>query len=443
MTGAFWRSVFAVALFALHPLRVESVAWAAERKDVLSSFFLMITIWAYIRYVEHPAIKKYIIVILFFIMGLMSKPMVVTLPFVLILLDYWPLGRLGAGIPESVSIGRRDERKFEPKGASIYYLIIEKAPLFILTLALCITTIIINKSSGAIVSFESIPLKFRIANTFISYVNYIWKMVWPRNLSVFYPHAINTIPMWTIAGSALLLLCISLFSISKMRSHPYVIVGWLWYVGTLIPVIGLIQSGTQAMADRFTYIPMIGLYVIVSWGIYDLLRKWQYHKILLSISGSVVILAIMICTWFQASYWQNSIILFRHAIDVTQNNARAHHLIGNVLTQKGKLINAISHFSEALKIMPDNLKIHNDMAVALGKQSRYDKALAHLAEALRINPDYAEAYYNFGVLLARQKKYEEAIKYYTKAVNLKPDYKEARHNLRATLRKAKNNIWKK
>ena len=267
MTGALWKSAFVAALFALHPLHVESVVWVAERKDVLSTFFFMLTLWSYTRYVERTNLYNYLMVLLFFMLGLMTKPMLVTLPFVFLLLDYWPLQRFCFG--SSDSNGQR----------SFYWgLVWEKMPLFILSSASSVVTYLVQKSSGAVNSLAAIPFHVRIANALLSYVSYIEKMLWPEHLAVLYPYP-NVILPWKIVCAGLLLMMISVFIFRRLRSKPYLAVGWLWYLGTLVPVIGIVQVGAQAMADRYTYVPLIGIFFIAAWGGADLVTKWRFRKI--------------------------------------------------------------------------------------------------------------------------------------------------------------------
>ncbi|MBL7207805.1 MAG: glycosyltransferase family 39 protein, partial [Desulfobacterales bacterium] len=302
MTGAFWKSAFVAALFALHPLHVESVAWAAERKDVLSAFFWMLTMGSYIRYVERPGTNRYLLVLLFFALGLMAKPMLITLPFVLLLLDYWPLGRFHVRKPEAAQPSeekpqkdtkskKRKSRKRLAKNAvqakkttgSDYQwslalsLLWEKIPLFVLAAASSVVTFFVQQSGGAVRSLDALPLFVRISNALVSYISYIVKMILPHNMAILYPHP-KDFSIWQVAGACLLLACISFIAIRSMKRYPYFAVGWLWYLGTLVPVIGLVQVGLQSMADRYTYIPLTGIFIIIAWGISDLAAKWCYKK---------------------------------------------------------------------------------------------------------------------------------------------------------------------
>jgi tetratricopeptide (TPR) repeat protein len=429
MTGGLWRSAFVAALFALHPLHVESVAWVAERKDVLSTFFWMLTVWTYIRYVERQKLNRYLLVLLFFTLGLLSKPMLVTLPFVLLLLDYWPLRRFQFGqssgnskSPTSKSINPSNQRSM------VLRLVQEKAPFFILCAISSILTIFAQQKGGAVISLENYPIESRITNALVSYVSYIEKMIWPRYLAIFYPHQ-EILPIWKIAGSGLLLVGISVLVIRAVRKHPYLGVGWCWYLGTLIPMIGLVQVGEQAMADRYTYVPLIGLFIMIAWSIPDILAGWRFRKVVLFISTGLLLSLLMIVTNLQVKHWQNDITLFEHTLAATSNNFIIHYNIGLVLDRQGKTQEAIAHYAEALRIKPDFVRAHNNLGLVLAGQGKTQEAVAHYAEALRIKPDYAQAHNNLGVVLAGQGKTQEAVAHYAEALRIKPDYAEAHNNL--------------
>jgi hypothetical protein len=290
MTSATWRSAFVAAAFAIHPLHIESVAWVSERKDVLSGLFFMLTIIAYIRYAERPTIAKYLAVVLFFVLGLMSKPMLVTLPFVLLLLDYWPLQRLRWNYTD-------------------WKLAVEKIPLFILAACSSVITLIIQRGTGAVIALERYPLDIRICNAIVSYPGYIAKMFYPVRLAILYPLQPYNIPRWQPIIYLLILIIITA-AIYAARRRGYLPVGWLWYVGTLIPVIGLVQVGSQAMADRYTYLPSIGIFIIVGWGAAELATKVPLRRIILGILGVTVVIAMLICTRLQLRYWRNSITVY-------------------------------------------------------------------------------------------------------------------------------------
>jgi len=397
MTGAWWRSAFVAALFALHPLHVESVAWVAERKDVLSTFFWLLTMWVYAHYAERPTFDRYLLVLLSFALGLMAKPMLVTLPFVLLLVDYWPLGRLQLG--QSCNDGNLRIKK-----SSAFRVVWEKIPFFVLAAMSGVLTLLAQQKAGALRTLDIIPLKIRTANALVSYISYIGKMIWPHNLAVFYPHP-GIVPMWQAVGAGLSLICLCVLSVMFVRAgrrFPHLAVGWLWYLGTLVPVIGLVQVGSQAMADRYTYVPLIGLFIMISWGFYDLVRGWKNRRMVLAISTGVVLLALMACTWSQVRLWKNSTLLFKHALNVTDNNYKARNLLGIASERQGRLKEALRHYSEALRIKPEYADAHNNQGVALARQGRLKEAISHFSEALRIKPDYVDAHNNLGVALEQQ-----------------------------------------
>jgi tetratricopeptide (TPR) repeat protein len=470
ITGNIWLSAFVAAAFALHPLRVESVAWLAERKDVLSAFFWMLTMWAYVRYIEHPEVGRYLPIVVFFVLGLMAKPMLVTLPFILLLLDYWPLGRFQfehrnktKDLPDSLSA----EKIY--KKSSPWPLLKEKIPLFILALVWSVITFIVHQSHGALKLTRILPLKFRVANAFVSYMKYIGKMVWPSRLAVLYPHTYDRISMWQVVVSGLLLFAISFWVIRSARSRRFLPMGWLWYLVTLVPVIGLVQTGSHAMADRFTYLPSIGIFIMTAWGASELLSKWTNRKVILGGLAMMILLASSICTRLQLRYWRNSITLFEHTLAVTSNNsvihdnlgltlqsqgkfdeaiehhrralqidpycAGTHFNLGQALNSLGKFEEAITHFTEALRINPNFSEVHSELAYALASRGRLDEAIPHFIEALRFEPDNAEVHVNFGLALARQGKLDEAVMHFTEALRIKPNYADAHSNLGYALAK--------
>ena len=415
MTGEIWKSGFVAALFALHPLHVESVAWIAERKDVLSTFFFMLTILAYVFYVEKPVLRRYLFVFFFFVFGLLSKTMLVTLPFLLLLLDYWPLSRF--------------EFKSKAKNFKVpLHLIWEKVPLFALTALSSIVTFFAEKHGKSVSSLEIFPIKTRIANTFVSYVSYIGKMIWSLNLAVFYPYP-EIFPIWQVMGSLLLLVCISFLVIRHARSLPYLPVGWLWYLGTLVPVIGLVQIGSQSMADRYTYVSLIGLFIMIAWGVPDILKRWRYQRIVLSVSLGIILLLLMIFTWYQTINWKNSITLFEHALKVTTRNNIAHNNLGTALAREGKLEEAIYQFREALKGKPDFSDAHYNLGTALGILGNHEEAVYHLREALKGETGLSEVHNKIGRLLSQQKKFNEAIYHFQKALEINPDFANAHNNI--------------
>ena len=415
MTGDLWPCVFVAAMFALHPLHVESVAWVSERKDVLSAFFWMLTMYAYIRYTERPGIALYLTVLVFFVLGLMSKPMLVTLPFVLLLLDYWPLRRLQFRGADQISI--------QP-GTTLTHIILEKVPLLALSSASCIVTYHFQQVGGALRSFERYPLYERAANAFAAYIGYIIKTLWPFKLSPFYPYP-DSFPFWKMFCSVILLACITYFAVRSIKHHPFFAVGWLWYMGTLVPVIGLVQVGSQAMADRYTYIPLIGIFILIAWGVPDFLRKIRYKKIFLSILFLAPVLILIPFTWIQVQHWKNGIDLFQHALDVTADNYLAHNNLASTLLKQGKIEEAIEHFSKALKINPNIPEPHCGLGLAFGMQGDIDREISHLSDALKIDPWEKENHMALGAAFFKKGNIEKGIHHLNKALMIDPDIAKA------------------
>ena len=406
MTHAVWRSAFVAAVFAIHPLRVESVAWIAERKDVLSGVFFMLTLLAYVYYVRLPDVRRYLIVASLFACGLMSKPMLVTLPFVLLLLDYWPLDRI--------------------KG-QLWKRLAEKIPLLALSAVSSITTFLVQK--GAVGRTEELPVLERINNAVVSYVLYVWQMLWPVNLAVFYPHPENRLLLWEIFSSLLLLLCITAVAIALRQKRPYLIMGWLWYLGMLVPVIGLVQVGWQGRADRYTYLPQIGLYISITWAVADLTSLWRRQRTILSAAAILVIGALSLCAWVQTSYWRDSETLFRHALSVTTNNDVAENNLGIVFLGKGKLDEAISFLQSAADLRPDNSPAHENLAKALLQKGRVADALVHYRKLLELQPDNIEVHNIVGTVLAQQGRVREGAEEWQKVLMIEPDNGNAMSNL--------------
>ncbi len=414
MTGALWKSAFVGALFALHPLHVESVAWVAERKDVLSAFFWILTLWGYVCYVHRQGVGRYMLVLLFFILGLMSKPMIVTLPFVLILMDYWPLNRF----------------RLPHQGCG--HLILEKVPLFVLSTASCFMTFVAQRGGGAVGSLELYPLSIRIENALVSYVAYITKMVWPYDLAVLYPHP-QTLPWWQVAGAGILLILIFLIIFKTMKQRPYLAVGWLWYVGGLVPVIGIVQVGSQAMADRYTYIPLIGLFIIIAWGIPELVEQWRSKRKGLTLIATMTLLILTTNTCLQIRHWADSITLFGHALHVTENNYYMHNNFGLALATQGRTKEAIKHYSESLRLAPMYDLAHCNLGIALISEGEFPAASIHFSEALRIDPKNTDALNGLGIVHGNQGKPGKAIEYFSKALKIDPSHAYAHHNLKAAL----------
>jgi Flp pilus assembly protein TadD len=438
-TGASLRSGFVAALFAVHPLHVESVAWIAERKDVLCTLFWLLTMWTYIYYVEKPRLHRYLLTLLTLGLGLMAKPMLVTLPFVLLLLDYWPLGRFQAGPAGSndqgqVQVPLSSAKTRMPSSRLIW----EKAPFFVVSLASCVVTFLVQQKGGAVETVEAFPLTVRIGNALVSYISYMGKMIWPQSLAVFYPHPGTSLPGWQAVAAGLLLIFITIGVILAGRKRAYLTVGWLWYLGTLVPVIGLVQVGAQALADRYTYVPLIGLFIMISWFIPDLLAGWRHRGIVLGGAAVTVISALMVCTWMQLQHWKNDRTLFEHALKVTANNYLAHDSLGNALAEQGKLDQAITQYNAALRIKPNSLNTHNNLGVAFLEGGDIDQAITHYNAALRLKSDSAETHNNLGVAFFSIGQLNEAISHYLTALKLDPNFGKAHNNLgNALARKGK------
>ncbi|MGA2914841.1 MAG: tetratricopeptide repeat protein [Sedimentisphaerales bacterium] len=414
MTNAIWQSAFVAALFVLHPLHVESVAWVSERKDVLSTFFWLLTMWAYVRYAGRGKISNYLLVVIFFVFGLLSKPMVVTLPFVLLLLDYWPLQRLNTK-------------------RSLPHLLIEKIPLFVIAATSCIITLIVQRESKAVMNLAEFPLKIRIYNTFSSYIQYIIKMIWPAKLAMFYPHFGQNVSILFIVISALILAAVTIFVLLFSKNHRYLGTGWFWYLGTLVPVIGIVQVGSQAMADRYTYITLTGLFIIIVWGISELSEKWPYRKNVLWASSLIVLSVLAVCSFIQQGYWKNTITLCEHALKVTDNNFQAHFSLAGKLIEEGRIEEAIRHSGEAVRIVPDYVEPIITLANALQMSGRIDEAIHYYERALKIAPGSADVYLNYGYALAAKGKFDDAISLYNKGLQIAPDSIELHINLGTAL----------
>jgi len=492
-TGFVWRSAFVAALFAVHPLHIESVAWVSERKDVLSTLFWMLTSIAYVRYARKPSVGKYVPVILLFALGLMAKPMLVSLPIILLLMDYWPLVRGWKHHSPSPStrqtkrdaLQRSSGQANAPKGEhlankekvpdpiasslpsirSVLSAVPEKIPLFALAAASCIVTLVAQKAGGAIGSMEVYPLGVRVANALVSYIAYLWKMLWPQGLAVLYPHPGNSIPVWQVTACTLLMIALTYAAVRAARRAPYVTVGWLWYVVTLIPVIGLVQVGQQAMADRYTYIPLIGLFVIIAWGVPDLLELFgvRIKPAAIGTSATIIIFVLAVTTILNLGHWQNGVTLMQHALAVSGGHemlrhtladalfeagkpeaairqyrlairrkpdfAEAYNGIGYILMRQGKTHEAEVNFRKAIRIKPTLASAHNNLGQSLLSRGRVDEAITHLKKAISLNPNNAEAQYNLGIALDRQGKTDEAALRYRSALRANPELAEAHCSL--------------
>ena len=412
MTRDSGPSAFVAALFAVHPLHVESVAWLAERKDVLSSFFLFLTLWMYVRYTERPGAGRYAAVAGVYALALMSKPMVVTLPFAMLLLDVWPL------------------RRFDVRA------IVEKTPLIVLALGTSVATFIVQSQVGAVAGLSVLPLSLRLRNALLGYAMYLWTTIWPAHLAAFYP--LRDIAAWEVAGAAALLVTLTVLAFLVRRRHPYVIVGWLWYVVTVAPVIGLMQAGEQARADRFMYVPIVGLFIVVSWGGRDVLRRFAVPP-RAAVAGAVAV--VVVAAWVaraQAQRWADSVTLWRHAAAVTSRNYIAYENMGQALREKGQLAEAEANYRQALELAPSHSPgyeavIHNSLGMVLEREGKSGDARQHFAEAARLSPAFAEARVNLANALASDGEFDEAIVHYRTAIDLKPEYTEPRVGLGAAL----------
>ncbi len=456
MTASAVRSALVAGLFALHPLHVESVAWVSERKDVLSTCFWLLTLWAYVRYIGRPSGWRYFSVLGLYALGLMAKPMVITLPFVLLLLDYWPLGRTRwakSVVGENVSTPPSQ-------------LIREKLPFLALGAISGALTYWAACRGGAMAPLVSMPVGTRIANVLVSYVGYVGKMFWPTGLAVLYPlHAGPSAAAATVAGIGLVGVTIAV--IWGARRGPWFVTGWFWYLGTLVPVIGLVQVWSQSMADRYTYVPSIGLFIMLCWSVPSRAMERRNLKVI-TYAAAVALLAVCAAlSRVQIEYWKDSETLFRHALDVTRDNwlahdnlgaallqtgrlqeaieqceealriksddAKAHNNLGAALQQTGRLQEAIGQYEQALRIEPDDAEVHVNLGSALSLAGRFAEGIAQYEQALRIKPDDAKTYYNLGLTLSLAGRFAEGIAQYEQALRIKPDYAKARHNLGSAL----------
>ena len=471
MTGALWRSVLVAALFALHPLHVESVAWASERKDVLSGFFFLLTIGAYVRYVERrgasrggggkggveekpegrrpkterrpkpdirnaksvggstaphseaarggsratrlPASAFYLAALGLFALGLMSKPMLVTLPFVLLLLDYWPLQRF-------------ELSTLNPQPSTLFHLVVEKAPFFLLAAASSVITFIVQRKGGAVST--SLTVGARIANALVSYIRYIGKTFWPVDLSILYPHP-GRWPAWQVIASAALLLAIFAAVLVLARRRPYLAVGWLWFCGTLVPAIGLVQVGIQSMADRYTYLPLIGLFIMLVWGANELIPERPWRRPALAIGGLSLLAASALLTQRQVQFWRDSEALFGHAVQVTRDNYLAYNNLGFYQSGMGRTAEAMKNYRHALEINPAYEDALNNLGYALAGQKKFAEAIPYYEAALRVRPNHAEVHNNLGNALSELGRIDEAIQHYLIVLAQKPDHADAHNNL--------------
>ena len=468
MTGAFWQSAFVASLFAIHPLHVESVAWVSERKDVLSAVFFMLTLGAYVRYVRKPSVGRYLTPAFLFALGLMSKSMLVTLPFVLLLLDYWPLGRIRSQTSEvrrqslgvsGPAFANQPSHKATTRQAVLSALVTEKIPLFALSALSCAATLLAQFYSAE--AIEQLPFLWRLNTAAVSYVAYIWQTFWPVRLAAFYPHPNDQLPFWQVLLAIAFLISVSLLVILWRKGRPYIFTGWFWYVGMLVPVIGLIQAGEQARADRYTYLPQIGLYILITWGITDLMASIMTrnsssrpaatglqpitrgsrgvrtdgpqdrgYKLFCAAIAAVIIIALSWRAFVQTSYWKNSEMLWNHTLAITTNNDMAHNSLGDLFLRRGELDSAISHLEAALEIRSRTGAAHynlggalieNTLGAALARKGRLSEAIGHYEKAMKLRPHYGDPYFNLGSVLFQQGRTDEAIAQWQKALATQPN----------------------
>jgi len=421
-TDRLWPSAFVAAAFALHPLHVESVAWVAERKDVLSTFFFMLTLAAYIRYTRQTRIGWYLLTLSLFAVGLMAKPMLVTLPFILLLLDYWPLSRFSLKKATAPANNRSAETPSQPSlWQANAHLLREKIPFFVLAVVAAVVTLMAEHPG--VMSLKSWPITVRAPYALISYLAYILKIFWPTNMAVLYPLP-RVLPLAMAIGAGILLLCITIRFFRESQHRGYLLVGWLWYLITLLPVIGILQVGKQIMADRYTYIPSIGLFILIAWFAEDFLSGKPNGKLILTVSAAAVLIALSICTFQQLNYWKDSEALFTHTIQVTEDNDIAHANLGLVLYRQDRVDEAVEHYRRALVLHPRYAVVHFNLGLALEDKGLFDEAVDNWRQAAQAVHDkhlHYHAIRNLGRLLGRQGKLDEALTYCRQALDMNPD----------------------
>lgn len=424
LTGAAWRSAIVAALFAVHPLHVESVAWVSERKDLLSACFWILTTWAYAAYARRGGLARYGLVFGLFAVGSLAKPMVVTLPFTLLLLDYWPLRRISFG---------RDETGARNRLWPAVRLVGEKIPLMALSFALCAVTWAVQMGNN-VITMEMLSLPQRLANTAVSYVWYLVKTVWPGGLAVRYPHPYlaggTPWEWWQVAASAVILVAVTVFVFLALKRR-YAVAGWLWFMGTLVPVIGIVQVGVEGRSDRYTYIPAIGLFWLIVWGLAGVAERCKIKPAAAAAATVIVLAALSAAAFRQVGHWRGSESLFAHAITASENNYLAHHHLAMVLTEQGRLEEAVEQYRETVRINPSHPAAHNNLGLVLARLGRPGEAARHFLKTLQINPDHAEARANLGLILMHMRRYEEAARHFARALELRPGNADMHYNLGA------------
>ncbi len=417
MTGTFWRSAIVAAIFAVHPLRVESVAWVAERKDVLSGFFFFMVLASYLRYTRRPSVLRFLPVFFLFAAGLMAKPMLVTAPIILLLLDYWPLHRFD----DNKLVEAKDAlNNQEATNASALRLIYEKGCLFILSAASMAVTFIAQQYYGAVAKMQDVPLGLRISNAVVSYVSYINKMVYPRHLALVYPFP-RHISLWSTLIFSFLI-CVVTVGVFVLKRRRYLLVGWLWYLIMLLPVIGLVKVGDEAIADRYTYLPSIGLSIILVWLSAEFVNRLGFKRLISAVIIVLMINILVICTRIQVKHWANSKTLYEHTLAVTENNYKIHNNYGMELGREGNQEEAVVHFKEALRINPNLTQAHLNISKVFLAQNRYDDVIAHCKQALQIEPDEELAYYFLGRACIGKGFYDEAMTNLRQAERVAPNW---------------------
>jgi tetratricopeptide (TPR) repeat protein len=413
-TVAIWPSAIVAAFFAVHPVHVESVAWAAERKDVLSTFFWLLTMLAYVDYVKKPGLSRYIITLVLFCLGLMAKPMLVTLPVVLLLFDFWPLGRLRF-------TGSKGINDNGCESVGLWRLILEKIPFFAAAACLAVVTILAQRNAMEVAENMTSSLLIRISNALFSYVAYLGKMLYPKDLAVLYPLQAEGLAFWKPLFAAFLLLLITSALLYAGRKRGWLLTGWLWYLITLLPVIGLIQVGAQAMADRYTYVPSIGFFIIVAWGLGELFQRFRVTTLIRMVLVVGVLAVCVLVTRVQVGYWRNSFTLFGRAIDVTEDNYVMHNNVGAVFFDHGNFHKAAEHFNKSLSINPDFILAKVNIGYLLRRQNKMDEAIECFREVLTVKKDSHKVYNELGMAYAYKKEYGLAIECYKRAIELKAD----------------------
>ena len=425
MTGGLWPSALVAALFAVHPLHVESVAWVTERKDVLSGLFFVLTLGTYVWYVQKPSsLGRYLLLVTVFALGLITKPMLLTLPFVLLLLDYWPLGRITSAATKDIPLangGRWGRFSFPVR------VVVEKVPLFLLTGVFCVITSWTMREDLKV--NENYPFLWRMGSTLIAYVRYVSQSLCPRNLAVVYPRPGLALPAGEVLAAFLVLASVTAATWVWRRRHPYLVVGWLWYLGMLVPVIGVVQLGIQAVADRFMYLPQIGLWIALAWAPADLCSSSPYRRLAGGAASALVLAVFMGYAWRQTTFWCDSETLWTHTLACTSRNNKAHFIFATGLADWGRDDEALDHYRKALEIEPDDVFPRCNIAGILAKRGRFDEAVAWYRQALEIQPDCVMAHNNLGELLARQRRFDEAAYHYGKALQIQPDDAVAYSNL--------------